>query len=78
MIGISAALVPDHSNRLAQMTYLGRVVSDTRDGLERVTAIQATVHRAPSLVLSALQYRAAGAPTNLFFGNGLTETRTYN
>lgn len=69
----------DNANRLTQMTYPdGRVVSYARDALERVSAVQATVNRTATSILSALQYRADGLPSGLTFGNGLAETRSYD
>jgi RHS repeat-associated protein len=61
------------------MTYPdGRVVGYTRDALERIAAVQSTVNRVGSPILSALQYRADGTPASLTFGNGLTEARGYD
>lgn len=69
----------DAANQLIQMIYPdGRLVSYTRDTLERVTAVQSTVNQVAAPILSSVQYRADGSPTNLTFGNGLAEARSYD
>lgn len=69
----------DSGNQLIGMTYPdGRIVSYTRDALERITSVQSTVNGVVSPVLSGVEYRADGAPTNQTFGNGLVETRGYD
>jgi YD repeat-containing protein len=55
----------------------GRIANYTRDPLERVTSVQASVNRTAPIV-SALQYRADGTPASQTFGNGLTESRSYD
>jgi RHS repeat-associated protein len=75
----STQYVYDTANQLTQMTYPdGRIESYTRDAFERLAAVQSTVNGVASPILSALQYRADGTPTSLTFGNGLTETRSYD
>jgi RHS repeat-associated protein len=69
----------DAAGRLTREVYPdGRVVSDARDALERLTNVQSTVNGQASPILTNVQYRADGSPASLTFGNGLTDTRSYD
>jgi RHS repeat-associated protein len=70
----------DPGNLLTQMTYPdGRTVTYSRDALERLTGVQATLNRVASVaVASAFQYNADNTLASITFGNGLTETRAYD
>lgn len=69
----------DAAGQLVQEIYPdGRTVSYARDALERISSLQATVNQVAAPILSAVQYRADGTAASLTFGNGLTETRSYD
>lgn len=69
----------DTGGGLMQEVYPdGRVVTYSRDPLERITGIGGTVNHAAAPILSSVQYRPDGMPASLTFGNGLTETRGYD
>jgi hypothetical protein len=54
------------------------VESYARDALERVSSLQSTVNRQAASILASVQYRADGSPIDLSFGNGLTDSRSYD
>lgn len=72
----------DAGNRIVSISYpstndSGRVVSYTRDGLERITAIAATVNGKTQTIVQNRTLRADGQITTQTFGNGLTDERQY-
>ncbi len=69
----------DAAHRLISITYPdGRQVSYTRDAIGRITGINHTVNGTTTSILSQIAYRADGLVTAQTFGNGLTESRTYD
>lgn len=69
----------DAAGQLIQEIYPdGRTVSYVRDALERISTLQAPVNQVAAPILSAVQYRVDGTAASLTFGNGLTETRSYD
>jgi RHS repeat-associated protein len=72
----------DAGNRIVSISYpstndSGRVVSYTRDGLGRITAITATVNGKTQTIVQNRSIRADGQITSQTFGNGLTDERQY-
>ena len=69
----------DHANRVASITYPdGRVISYARDVLGRIAQVSMTKDGVTTVLTSNVAYRADGLPKNIAYGNGLTETRTYD
>ncbi len=69
----------DVANRVVSITYPdGRQVSYTRDAIGRITGINHTVNGTTTPLLTNIAYRADGLVTSQIFGNGLTESRTYD
>ena len=69
----------DAGNRIVSLTYPdGRLVSYTRDAVGRISAVSTTDALGTSNVANNITYRADGLVTAQTFGNGLSETRTYD
>ena len=69
----------DDGDNVLHTTYpSGRQVDITRDALRRMEAVDATVNNAARTIISGIAYRADNQPTRRLFGNGLSDTRTYD
>ena len=69
----------DNADNLTSITYpdLTQVLY-TRDAAERITAIKWSAGGPPKNVATGITYEPFGPITGLTYGNGLTETRTYD
>jgi len=65
-------------NVIATTLPSGRTVQYTRDGVRRISGIQATLNGRLIPIVDTITYRADNAVTNRRFGNGLTDQRTYD
>ncbi len=69
----------DAGNNVTSMTLpSGRTVTFTRDALRRIQAIGAPVNGTTTTLVSGITYRADQQVTARTFGNGLTDTRSYD
>lgn len=70
----------DPANRVASITYpSGAVVSYTRDTMGRVTSVAAQSPGSSSVpVVSSIAYEPFGPFSSLTFGNGVSETRSFD
>jgi RHS repeat-associated protein len=69
----------DAGNRVSSVRYPdGRVVNYGRDSLGRIQAIAATINGTNQIILSGRTYRPDGLPLTQTYGNGLSETRSYD
>ena len=70
----------DAANRVIGMTYPnGRTVSITRDAIGRLIGVQTTNSGGvPSTLISSRSYRADGRWTSQTYGNGLTQSKSYD
>lgn len=67
------------SHQLTQMTLpSGRQVDYSRDSLQRISAIEATLDGSTQSIINNVQYTATGQVSQRIYGNGLTETRQYD
>ncbi|ORU90026.1 MAG: hypothetical protein A6F71_03420, partial [Cycloclasticus sp. symbiont of Poecilosclerida sp. M] len=67
------------SHQLTQMTLpSGRQVDYSRDSLQRISAIEATLNGSSQSIINNVQYTATGQVNQRIYGNGLTETRQYD
>ncbi|MGH8414039.1 MAG: RHS repeat-associated core domain-containing protein [Gammaproteobacteria bacterium] len=65
----------DTADNLTSLTYPdGTVIAYTRDSAERIIS----VYRGSSAIVSSITYKPFGPVTGLTYGNGLTDTRTYD
>lgn len=69
----------DAGDNIISMIYPGgRVANITRDAIRRVTGMSAMVNGVESSIVYATTYRADNLVTAASFGNGITETRSYD
>ncbi len=69
----------DAGHQVVGMTLpSGRTITYQRDGLGRISAIDAVVSGINTALLSDVAYRSDGALTASRYGNGMAETRTYD
>lgn len=69
----------DLGDNLAAITYPdGMQVTYSRDGADRVSGLSATLNGVTQTLVSGISYEPFGPITGLTYGNGLTETRTYD
>ena len=75
----NSGYVYDDGDNVTQMTLpSGRVVDITRDGVRRVLDIDTTLNGAPQSVVSGTTYRGDNQMVQCTYGNGLTDTRSYD
>jgi len=73
--------VYDGANRVVSITYpSGTIVAYPRDSMGRITGVTAQPPGAaqPATVLSKVTYAPFGPPNALTYGNGVTESRTFD
>ena len=69
----------DAANRVTSITYPdGRVIGYVRDAIGRIESVTLTVDGVTTTLSGNRTYRADRRLTGQTFGNGLTETRTYD
>ena len=69
----------DAEHRVISMTLpSGRTVTYQRDGLRRISGIDADVSGINTALVSNITYRADGVVTGRQYGNGIADTRTYD
>jgi RHS repeat-associated protein len=67
------------TDQLTAMTYpSGRAVTYTLDAADQVTGVNGALAGGTTTYASGIQYIAAGGVSSLPFGNGFTETRSWN
>ena len=75
----STAYDPDPFGAVLDETYPdGRVITYTRDRLERITSVTATINGTATTLLSSRTFRADNRVSGQTWGNGLAETRSYD
>ena len=69
----------DSANRLAGMSYpSGRAIDYGRDALGRIVSVTTTAGTAVAPLITSVDYEAFGPIKSLAFGNGQTQTRSYD
>ena len=69
----------DSGNNIIAMQYpTGRSLNIQRDGIRRISAIDATINSSQQTIISNINYRGDNQVTQCTFGNGLTDNRTYD
>ena len=69
----------DAGHQLTQMVLpSGRVVDYTRDAVQRISGINATINGTQSSIVSNIAYNADNQVTARTYGNGLVDTRSYD
>ena len=75
----SMGYVYDEGDNVIQTTLpSGRVLDYSRDGVRRVAAIDTTLNGLPQPIVGAIRYRGDNQMTAATYGNGLTDTRSYD
>ena len=71
--------VYDNGDRITQSTYPnGRIVNYSRDGVRRINRIQTNVAGQSINLIDNVTYRGDNQMLSYGFGNGLTDTRSYD
>ena len=69
----------DKEDRISRLTLpSGRVVDYSRDSVRRIQGIEATVNETKQTIVSNISYRADNAMLGCTYGNGLTDSRSYD
>ena len=69
----------DKENRIKQLTLpSGRIITYSRDSIRRMSGISTTVNGTSQNIVSSISYRADNMMLGCTYGNGLSDSRSYD
>ena len=80
-LGVSyiTSYIWDKENKLSQLTLpSGRVIDYSRDSIRRVSGIRSTINGTSQDIVSNISYRADNMMLGCTYGNGLSDSRSYD